>query len=221
MVDLIQFASLFEIGFALHIAVALLERIYAGALPVRVERISSRLNALERFKRELIDDDKARKKGGKPGELRFPYRSVKDPAWHDHNDELLDQLYKLGHLATHRLGSLRRVLSVITALSLLVVLYTITMLFLVGLDLDMVKALDPWVASSLVLAQLLPLPIAAGVFFFVARRMSQQIDRKLRGIGERRVLLASDASPATIAYTSVEEVYQRDLTRQGKVYTRS
>jgi hypothetical protein len=218
MVDLIQFASLFEIGFALHIAVALLERIYAGELPVRVERISARLNALERFKRELAEESSRRKEGGKPVELRFPYRSVKDPVWADHNDELLDQLYRLGHVATGKLGALKRVLSIITALSIVVVLYTITMLFLVGLDLSLLKGLDPVVASALVLAQLLPLPLAACLFFFVARRMSQEIDRKLRGIAERRVLLASKNSPATVAYASIEEVYQRDLSRQGKLY---
>lgn len=218
MVDLLQFASLFEIGFALHIAVALLERIYAGELPVRVERVAARLNALERFKRELLEGSERRKRTGEASELNLAYRDIKDPVWSEHNDRLLDELYKLGHFATGKLGALKRVLSIITVLSILVVLYTITMLFLIGLDLELVKNLDPWTASALVLAQLLPLPLAATVFFLVARRMSQEIDRKLRGIAERRVLLANDASPAAIAYASIEEVYQRDLGLQGKLY---
>ena len=105
----------------------------------------------------------------------------------------------------------------VTVLSIFVVVYTIVMLFLIGLDLPLVKGLDPWLASALVLAQLLPLPLAAGVFFLIARRMSLQIDRKLRGVGELRVLLASHDSGAAVAYASIEEVFQRDLGRQGKL----
>ena len=115
------------------------------------------------------------------------------------------------------MGALRRVLGVVTVLSIFVVVYTIVMLFLIGLDLPLVKGLDPWLASALVLAQLLPLPLAAGVFFLIARRMSLQIDRKLRGVGELRVLLASHDSGAAVAYASIEEVFQRDLGRQGKL----
>lgn len=219
MVDLIQFASLFEIGFALHIAVALLERIYAGELPVRVERIAARLNALERFKRELQQGVIRKKETGETVELNFAYRSVTNPVWSDRNNVLLDQLYKLGHLATGRLGALKRVLSLTTAFSILVVLYSITMLFMIGLDLALVKELDPIKASALVLAQILPLPLAACVLFLVARRMSLQIDRKLRGECERRVLLANANSPAAVAYVSIEEVYQRDVSRQKAIST--
>ncbi len=218
MVDLLQFASLFEIGFAVHIAVAFLERIYARELPVRVDRIAARLNALERFKREMLKGDARREETGQEKELQLAYRSIKNPVWVDHNDALLDELYDLGHMATARLGALKRVLGLVTVLSVLVVIYTVTMLFMIGLDLPLVKALDPLVASALVLAQLLPLPLAAGVFFFIARRMSLQIDRKLRGVGELRVLLASPVSTAAVAYASIEEVYQRDLGRHGRIY---
>ncbi|MEO0973079.1 MAG: hypothetical protein AAFX85_08280 [Pseudomonadota bacterium] len=218
MVDLLQFASLFEIGFALHIAVALLERIYARELPVRIDRISARLNALERFKRELLAASVRLEESGQDTELQFAFRRIQNAVWAERNDALLNQLYDLGHIATGRLTALRRALGVITVLSMLVVVYSISMLFLVGLDLAVVKELDPVTASLLVLAQLLPLPLAACVFFFVARRMSLRIDRKLRGIGELRVLLTSNASASAVAYASVEEVYQRDLARQGRVY---
>ncbi|MEO1076952.1 MAG: hypothetical protein AAFX41_13475 [Bacteroidota bacterium] len=216
MVDLLQFASLFEIGFALHIAVAFLERIYARELPVRVERISARLNALERFKREVFEGGVKRDATGQRHALQLAYRQVDNPVWPDRNDALLDQLYELGHIATNRLGTLRRVLAVVTVLSMGVVFYTVTMLFLIGLDLPVVKQLDPLVASALVLAQLLPLPLAAGVFYLVARRMSRQVDRKLRGVGELRVLLNGADSASVLAYVSIEEIYERDLGRLGR-----
>ena len=103
-------------------------------------------------------------------------------------------------------------------LSILVVVYTILMLFLIGLDLELVKALDPRVASALVLAQLLPLPLAAGIFFLVARRMSLQIDRKLRGQSELRLLLSNAETSAGPAYASIEEIFQRDLGRHGRLH---
>ncbi|MEM9387349.1 MAG: hypothetical protein AAGA68_19980 [Pseudomonadota bacterium] len=219
MVDLLQFASLFEIGFALHIAVALLERIYARELPVRIDRISARLNALERFKREMQEGAVRLEQSGQESELRLAYRRIKNPIWAQRNDALLDQLYDLGHVASGRLTGLKQALGVVTVLSIVVVVYAVTMLFLIGLDLPLVKGLDPWVASLLVLAQLLPLPLAAGVFFLVARRMSLRIDRKLRGLGELRVLLASPTATTTgVAYASIEEVFQRDLGRQGRLY---
>ena len=49
-VNLSQFASLFEIGFALHFAVAFLDRIYAKELPVRIDAIAARAKALEQLK---------------------------------------------------------------------------------------------------------------------------------------------------------------------------
>ena len=219
MVNLIQFASLFEIGFALHIAVALLERIYAAELPDRVKQIAARLNALERFKYEVHDAGIRKKVTGEAVELDFAYRSVTDPVWAKRNDALLDQLSGLGHLAAGRLSLLKRVLGMTTVLSIIVLLYSITMLFLIGLDLTLVKDLDPIQASALVLAQILPLPLAAGVLFFLARRMSLQIDRKLRGQCERRVLLANNSSPATVDSVSIEEIYQRDISRRGNLYS--
>ncbi|MEM9530311.1 MAG: hypothetical protein AAGA23_05290 [Pseudomonadota bacterium] len=217
MVDLLQFASLFEIGFALHIAVAFFERIYARELPVRINRIAARLNALERFKREMLEGRARREETGRETILQLAYRSVENPVWVDRNDTLLGKLSDLGHIATGRLSALKRVLGVVTVLSILVVVYSIVCLFLIGLDLPLVKELDPRVASALVLAQLLPLPLTAGVFFLVARRMSLQIDRKLRGVSEMRVLLSAVGPSASAAYVSIEEVYQRDLGRQGRL----
>lgn len=219
MVDLLQFASLFEIGFALHIAVALLERIYARELPVRIDRIAARMNALERFKREMLQGAVRREERGQDSEVELAYRRIKNPVWVERNDALLDQLYDLGHIASARLTGLKRALGVVTVLSIMVVVYAVVMLFLIGLDVPLVKDLDPVVASLLVLAQLLPLPLAAGVFFLVARRMSLRIDRKLRGLGELRVLLANPTATSTaVAYASIEEVFQRDMGRQGRLY---
>ena len=220
MVDLVSFSSLFEIGFALHIAVTIIERIYARELPVRVDRIARRLNALERFKREMVEIRDRGEKSRQPFQLHFAYRTIDDPVWSDHNDALLAQLAGLAHLATGRLGSLRRALSVVTALSICVIFYTITMLFLIALDISWVNDLHPLTASCLVLTQLLPLPIAAGAFLFVARRMSLQIDRKLRGMSERGVLLSSSTSPESPFSASIEEIYQRDLSQRGRLYSR-
>lgn len=218
MVDLLQFASLFEIGFALHIAVAFFERIYARELPLRIERIAARLNALERFKREMIEAGERRQQTGLDTALQLAYRAVQNPMWVDRNDALLDELTDLGHLATSRLSALKRALGVVTALSILVVIYSVAMLFLIGLDLAVVKGLNPLIASALVLAQLLPLPFAAGVFFLVARRMSVQIDRKLRGVSELRLVLSNAETSAGPAYASIEEIYQRDLGRHGRLH---
>ncbi|MEL7451466.1 MAG: hypothetical protein AAFN78_19805 [Pseudomonadota bacterium] len=214
-VDLNQFASLFEIGFALHIAVAFLERTYAKELPVRIEQIAARVKTLERFKREILEGDQKREKSGDTFELKLPFRTLKNPIWVDYNDSLLDQLYTLGHESAGRLSALKRILAGITFLAVLVALYSVTVLFLIGLEFEFVKNLSPMTASLIVLAQLLPLPLAASLFFFVARRMSREVDRQLRGIGEKRLVLSKSDSTAVAGYAMVDEIYRRDLGRAG------
>lgn len=214
-VDLSQFTSLFEIGFALHIAVAFLERTYARELPVRIERIAARVKSLERFKREILEGAQQRERTGKNFVLQLPRRTFEDPAWVDYNDDLLDQLYNLGHESQGRLSGLKRILSGITILAVIVALYSVAVLFLIGLDVAWARNLEPMTASLIVLAQLLPLPIAAGMFFFVARRMSREVDRQLRGIGERRVVLSSSDQATISDVAMVEEIYRRDQGRSG------
>ena len=84
-----------------------------------------------------------------------------------------------------------------------------------GSAIDLVKDLDPLVASTIVLTQLLPLPLAAAIFFLVARRMSHEIDRKIRGIGELQLMLNNPDSATTSGYASVDQVYQRSRERFG------
>lgn len=212
-VDLSQFNSLFEIGFAVHIAVAFLERIYAGQLPVRMERIGERLKAMERFKRALQEAKAKREATGEAYVLQLPHAVIDNAVWAERNESAVERLYSLSHALQSRLTSLKRILTLITITSIMVVLYSITLLFLIGLDLALVKDINALTASLLVLAQLLPLPLAALVFYIIARRMSQEIDRKLRGVGELRVVVTSPSSQSPAAYTSVEEIYQRDLGR--------
>ncbi|MEM9056220.1 MAG: hypothetical protein AAGD86_02010 [Pseudomonadota bacterium] len=214
-VNLAQFASLFEIGFALHLAVAFLERMYARELPVRIEQIAARINALERFKRELLEGAQQRDASGKANALKLPYRTLENPVWVRYNDGLLDQLYTLGHESTGKLSALRSILSSVTFMAVLVALYSVTALFLIGLEFEFVKQMRPMTASLIVLAQLLPLPLAAALFLFVARRMSRNVDRQLRGIGEKRLLLSDADSTASASYAMVEEIYRRDLERRG------
>jgi hypothetical protein len=65
LINLNQFASLFEIGFALHFAVAFIDRIYARELPVRVDRITSIVKSIERFKKEIAEGQQWQKESGK------------------------------------------------------------------------------------------------------------------------------------------------------------
>lgn len=220
-VDLSQFASLFEIGFALHIAVAFLERTYAKELPVRIEQIAARVKSLERFKREILEGEQRRQQSGETFELQLPRRTLKNPVWVDYNDELMDQLYDLGHLSKGRLSGLKRILGGITLVAVMVALYSVAMLFLIGLEAEFAKNLKPMTASIIVLAQLLPLPLAASMFFFIARRMSREVDRQLRGIGERRLVLSSSGSSAIADVAMVEEIYRRYLGRSGAFDSRA
>ena len=212
-VDLNQFASLFEIGFALHIAVAFLERTYAKELPVRIEQIAARVKSLERFKREVLEGEQRREQSGKVTRLALPFRTLENPVWVDYNDGLLDQLYTLGHESKGRLSALKRILGGITFLAVLVALYSVAVLFMIGLEFEFVKNMQPMTASVIVLAQLLPLPLAAALFFFVARRMSREVDRQLRGIGEKRLVLSNSDSTAVAGYAMVEEIFRRDQGR--------
>ena len=214
-VDLSQFASLFEIGFALHFAVAFLDRIYARELPVRISGIAARAKALEQLKKELSEERRSDRDAGNSSELRFAYRTVADPVWTRHNDHVLDRVYALMQDSQGRMTVLKRILNVLTFLSILVVLYSVTALFLIGLGVDLVKELDPVTASAAVLMQLLPLPIAATIFFFVARRMSQEVDRKIRGVGELQLMLHPPDSTTTHGYVSVDQVYLRDQELNG------
>ena len=208
-VDLSRFASLFEIGFALHFAVAFIDRIYAKELPVRIGRIAARAKSLELLQREIAEHDN----DDKPMVLRFGNRRVDNPIWPKHNDYVLDRVYALMQESNGQIRALKRILNVITVLSVLVVLYSISVLFLVGLDLDMVKELDPIRASAVVLMQLLPLPCAAAVFYVVARSMSHEVDRKIRGFGELQLILAKPDTNTGNVYISVEQVYLRDRER--------
>lgn len=212
VVDLHQFASLFEIGFALHFAVAFLDRIYAKELPERIKKIGARAKSLEQLKKEITQGATSQEQGVETAELKFAYRAINQPVWNTYNNQVLDRVYALALDTKELMRALRRILNVITFLSILVLLYTVTILFMVGLELEYVKGLSPVVASAIVLMQLLPLPIAAVVFFFVSRRMSQKVDRKIRGVGELQLMLSPPDS-STGGYASVEQVYQRDRER--------
>lgn len=214
-VNLSQFASLFEIGFALHFAVAFLDRIYAKELPGRINGIAARAKALEQLKRELSDGPGSGIEAGGASELQFPYRTITDPQWTRHNDQVLDRIYALMQDSRGQLKVLKRILNVLTFLSILIVLYSVSALFLIGLDVELVRDLDPMTASAAVLSQLLPLPIAATIFYFVARRMGNEIDRKIRGAGELQLLLNDLDATTAHGYVSVDQVYQRDLELNG------
>jgi hypothetical protein len=214
-VDLSQFASLFEIGFALHFAVAFLDRIYASEIPVRVDRIAARAKSLEQLKREISDARASSAEAGAKTELRFPYRTIRNPIWTKHNDHVLDRVYALLQDSKGQMKALKRVLGTLTFFSILVVLYSVAMLFFIGLGMEFVTGLDPVTASAIVLMQLLPLPIAAAIFFFVARRMSHEIDKKVRGVGELQLMLNDLDANTAHGYASVDQVYQRGLGRNG------
>ena len=209
-VDLSNFASLFEIGFAVHIAVALLERIYARELPVRLERIGSRINALERFRENILKASMKREGGGLEHQLKLASGIILNPVWLKRNDDLIEKLHALRHDSARRLETLRKTLMALMFLSVLVVLYSVTMLFLIGFQIEALLTLNAWHASLLVLAQLLPLPLAAAMFYFRAHRMSLEVDRKLRGAGELRVSLTSEDKPNEIVYASIEEIVRSD-----------
>lgn len=209
LINLSQFASLFEIGFALHFAVAFIDRIYARELPVRLDRINERVKAIEQFKREIADGQRWMEETGEKFELVFAYRHIKNPQWFKHNEQILDRMYALLQDTNGQIKTLKRILSVITFLSVIVVLYSVCTLFLIGLEMEIVKGLDPMTASTAVLMQLLPLPLASGIFFFVARRMSNDVDRKIRSIGDLNLMLSPPEVGRIDAYVSVEQVYRR------------
>ena len=212
LVNLSQFASLFEIGFTLHFAVAFIDRIYARELPVRIERITARVKSIEQFKQEITEGQRWQEETGNDFELRLAYRNVKNPKWLKHNDQILERLNSLRQEAKGQMQALKSILSVITFLSVLVVLYSVTMLFMIGLEFDQVKGLEPMIASVAVLTQLLPLPIAASIFYFIARRMSKDVDRKIRSVGELHLMLNKPDITQINKYVSVDQVYRRDLT---------
>ncbi|WP_448569115.1 hypothetical protein [Thalassotalea ganghwensis] len=211
LINLGQFGSLFEIGFALHFAVAFIDRIYARELPVRVDRINARVKAIEQFRREIADGQRWTEESGEKFELIFAYRHIENPQWLDFNNQVLDRLHELLQNTNGQIRILKRILSVITFLSLVVVLYSVCALFLIGLDMEIVKSLDPMTASTAVLMQLLPLPLASAIFYFVARRMSNDVDRKIRSVGELHLLLNPPEEGRINAYVSVEQVYRRHM----------
>ena len=208
-VDLSNFASLFEIGFAVHIAVALLERIYARELPVRLERIGARINALERFRESLLKASMKREESGLEHQLKLASGAIRNPVWLKRNDDLIEKLHGLRHDSARRLETLRGMLTALMFLSVLVVLYSVTMLFLIGFQIEALLALNAWHASVLVLAQLLPLPLAAAMFYLRAHRMSLEVDRKLRGAGELRISLASPDKPNEMTYVLIEDIVRQ------------
>ena len=110
LVNLSQFASLFEIGFALHFAVAFLERIYARDLPIRIEKIVATAKSLELFKQEVIEGKRKYEETGESIELQFAFRTVKNPVWVKHNDQVLDRLYALRQDSNGQIRVLKRIL---------------------------------------------------------------------------------------------------------------
>ena len=212
LINLSQFTSLFEIGFALHFAVAFIDRIYARELPVRIDRITTLVKSIERFKQELAEGQRWQKESGKKFKLQITYRHIENPIWVKHNEQVLDRLYTLLQETNGQVRALRGILSVITFLSVLVVLYSVTILFMIGLEVELLKGLGAMTASVVVLMQLLPLPVAASIFFFVARRMSKDVDRKIRSVGELNLMLNKPSNTQINIYFSVEQIYRRDLS---------
>jgi hypothetical protein len=223
LVGLSQFTSLFEIGFALHFAVAFLERIYARELPIRIEKIIAIAKSMELFKQEVIEGQRKHEETGESIQLQFAFRTFENPVWVKHNDHVLDRLYALRQDSNGQVRVLKRILSVITFLSIMVALYSVTIHFMIGLDFEMVMGLTPITASTIVLLQLLPLPVTAAIFFFVGRRMSSEVDRKIRGVGELQLILnnaysssVTDYAPVT-DHASVQQIYHRNLGRSGLI----
>lgn len=214
IVNLSQFTSLFEIGFALHFAVAFLDRIQARELPVRLEQINARTRTLERL-RDFLKDKEKEKSGGNELKLQLGYLTINNPMWLKHNDQLLDRFYALRQDVKGQMKVLTRVLTVLTTLSVLVALYSVAVLFIIGFDLEFVKSLDTLLAGTIVLMQLLPLPCAAAIFFFVSRRMSREVDRKIRGISERHLMLGAPDQSGKKNFASVEQIYKWDSSRAG------
>lgn len=211
-IELGQFTSLFEIGFALHIALAFLDRIHEKELPARLKQISNRAKALELFQKEISPSPVSDKQQSAISELHLAYRTIDAPIWPKYNNYVVDRVFALAQDIKGQIKVLRRILNVITFLSVLVLLYSVTILFMIGLEADLVTSLDPMTASIIVLIQLLPLPVAAVIFFFVARRMSHEVDRKIRGLSELQLMLSEpDTTPTK--YATIEEVYQRDRHR--------
>jgi hypothetical protein len=211
LIDLSQFASLFEIGFALHFAVAFIDRIYARELPARIISITSLIQSIERFKQEIDEGQQWQKESGKKFKLRVTSLYIENPIWIKHNDNVLDQLRTLSQEANGQIRALKGILSVITFLSVLVALYSVTMLFMIGFDVELLKGLDSMTVSMVVLMQLLPLPVAASIFFFVARRMSKDADRKIRSVSELNLMLNKPSNSQINRYVSVDQIYRRDL----------
>ena len=214
-VSLSQFTSLFEIGFALHFAVAFLDRIYARELPVRIDLIIARAKSIERFKQEISEAQRSHEETGKKIELHLAYRIIENPIWVKVNDLVLDRLYALRQDSNGQMKALKRILKVIRFLSVIVVLYSVTILFMIGLEVNILKGLTPMTASVVVLIQLLPLPIATGIFFFVARSMSKEVDRKIRGVEDLNLLLSRPENTSITRFASVKQIYHRDLSRNN------
>ena len=214
-VNLSQFSSLFEIGFALHLAVAFIERIYAKELPTRIERITARAKSLERFKEEILDHENHSKTSGTHSELKLGFKTITSPVWVAHNEQVIDRLYALRQDTNGQMHNLKTIVNLITILSVLVLLYSVTMLFLIGLDYEIVKGLDRLTASALVLLQILPLPIAATIFYFVSKKFGHETDRKIRGIGELNLILTKDNASTGKNFVSIDQVYRRFIRRNG------
>ena len=217
-VNLIQFTSLFEIGFALHFAVAFIERIYSRELPVRIEQINARAKSLERLRQEISDAHKLSHSSDDKLILDLPRRIIENPVWMPRNEQVLDRFYALKQDTNGQIKLQKRILHIITFLSITVVLYSVVMLFLIGLNASFVNNLDVMTASALVLMQLLPLPLAACLFYFYARSTSHEIDRKIRGISELNLMLNETDDSAALGYSSVEHIYRRDLKKYGYQY---
>ncbi|GEM_PF-4109138 len=211
-IDLAQFSSLFEIGFALHIALAFLDRIHEKELPARLRQISNKAKALERFQKELSIASTPNENNAQISQILLAYRTIENPIWTKYNNYVLDRVFALAQDTRGQIRVLQQILNVITFLSILVLLYSVSILFMIGLGTHHVTGLAPMTASTIVLVQLLPLPVAAAIFFAVAHRMSNEVDRKIRGICELQLMLSEpDISPTK--YATVEEIYQRDRGR--------
>jgi hypothetical protein len=84
---------------------------------------------------------------------------------------------------------------------------------MIGLEVEFLKGLAAMTATVVVLMQILPLPIAASIFFFVARRMSNEVDRKIRSLSELNLMMNKPSNTQINRYISVEQIYRRDLSQ--------
>ena len=174
MATLIAYSSLFEIGFALHAGISILESVYGESVSKTIAEVEGIREKLKHLRLVLTKSDPSLSGKSTDVKVTIARWTITSLAWNDKCSGAEQQICRLSSDSVETQKTHKRRANLIMYFSMGVCLYSLALLFIGASDVDFVRNLSIWLALALVVIQLIPMPIAALAFYRAARTTTRE-----------------------------------------------